>query len=85
MEHELGWNRTLTNGALSLGLLVSGLAAYPVGNWIDHGHGRLVMTTGSLLASAMLAIWSQADSVATLIVACVGLGAAMAAKRVPTV
>lgn len=79
MERELGWSRAATNAALSLGLLVSGLAAYPVGKWIDHGHGRAVMTTGSLLASAMLAVWSQAGSLVTLFAAWVGLGVAMAA------
>jgi hypothetical protein len=40
MEGAMGWSRTATNAALSVGLLVSGLAAYPVGTWIDHGHGR---------------------------------------------
>ncbi|TKC91657.1 MFS transporter [Trinickia terrae] len=79
MEHELGWSRASTNAALSLGLLVSGLAAYPVGKWIDHGHGRAVMTTGSLLGSVMLVIWSQAGSLATLFAAWIGLGIAMAA------
>ncbi|PLZ02676.1 MFS transporter [Burkholderia sp. WAC0059] len=79
MEHGPGWSRTSTDAALSVGLLVSGLVAYPVGRWIDHGHGRAVMTTGSLLASAMLALWSQADSLAMLFVAWAGLGAAMAA------
>ncbi|MEX3845372.1 MULTISPECIES: MFS transporter [unclassified Paraburkholderia] len=79
MEHALGWDRTSTNAALSVGLLVSGLAAYPVGTWIDHGHGRAVMVAGSLLASAMLVVWSQAHSLATLFVVWVGLGISMAA------
>ena len=79
MEHAMGWSRTSTNAALSVGLLVSGLAAYPVGTWIDHGHGRRVMVWGSVLAAAMLALWSQAHSLATLFVVWVGLGVAMAA------
>jgi MFS family permease len=79
MEQELGWTRASTNAALSLGLLVSGLVAYPVGKWIDHGHGRAVLTAGSLLASIMLVLWSQATSLVTLFVAWVGLGVAMAA------
>jgi hypothetical protein len=58
MESAMGWSRTATNAALSIGLLVSGLAAYPVGTWIDHGHGRRVMVLGSVLAAAMLALWS---------------------------
>jgi MFS family permease len=79
MEGAMGWSRTATNAALSVGLLVSGLAAYPVGTWIDHGHGRRVMVCGTVLASAMLAVWSQAHSLVTLFVVWIGLGVAMAA------
>ena len=61
MERELGWSRLDLNGALSLGLLASGLWAYPVGAWIDRRGGRLVMTAGSLLGAAMLALWSMVD------------------------
>lgn len=62
MEGEMGWSRTATNAALSVGLLISGLAAYSVGTWIDHGHGRRVMFCGTVLAAAMLALWWQAVS-----------------------
>ncbi|MGF6636496.1 MFS transporter [Paraburkholderia sp. MM6662-R1] len=79
MEQACGWSRTSTNAALSIGLLVSGLASYPVGAWIDRGYGRAVMAAGSVLASAMLALWSQAQSLATLFVVWAVLGAAMAA------
>ncbi|MFC0401784.1 MFS transporter [Paraburkholderia rhizosphaerae] len=79
MESSMGWSRTATNAALSVGLLVSGLAAWPVGVWIDHGHGRQVMVCGSLLATAMLALWSQAHSLVTLFIVWIGLGIAMAA------
>jgi predicted MFS family arabinose efflux permease len=79
MESTMGWGRTATNAALSVGLLVSGVAAWPIGIWIDHGHGRKVMSAGALLGSAMLVLWSQAHSLATLFVAWTGLGVAMAA------
>lgn len=79
MENALGWSRTATNAALSTGLLTSGLAAYPIGTWIDHGHGRRVMVVGTILASAMLALWAQAHSLVTLFVVWIGLGGAMAA------
>ncbi|CAE6853109.1 hypothetical protein R69746_07453 [Paraburkholderia aspalathi] len=79
MEGAMGWSRTATNAALSVGLLISGLAAYPVGKWIDHGHGRRVMVCGTMLAAAMLALWSQAHSLVTLFVVWIGLGVAMAA------
>ena len=79
MESALGWSRTATNAALSIGLLISGLAAYPIGTWIDQGHGRRVMVCGSILAAAMLALWSQAHNLAILFVVWAGLGVAMAA------
>lgn len=79
MEGAMGLSRTATNAALSVGLLISGLAAYPVGKWIDHGHGRRVMVCGTLLAVAMLTLWSQAHSLVTLFVVWIGLGVAMAA------
>jgi MFS family permease len=79
MEGAMGWSRTAINAALSVGLLISGLAAYPVGTWIDHGHGRRVMVCGTVLAAAMLALWSQAHSLVTLFVVWIGLGVAMAA------
>jgi MFS family permease len=79
MESALGWSRTATNAALSIGLLISGLAAYPIGTWIDRGHGRRVTVCGSILAAAMLALWSQAHSLAILFVVWAGLGVAMAA------
>ena len=79
MEHAMGWSRTQTNAALSFGLLVSGLAAYPLGAWIDHGHGRRIMACGSALSTAMLLLWSQAESPGTLFVVWGGLGVSMAA------
>jgi MFS family permease len=79
MEHAMNWSRIETNAALSLGLLVSGLAAYPIGTWIDHGHGRKIMMAGSILSTAMLLLWSQAHTLATLFVVWIGLGMSMAA------
>lgn len=79
MEHAMGWSRTQTNAALSLGLLVSGLAAYPIGTWIDHGNGRKIMMAGSILSTAMLLLWSQAHALATLFIVWIGLGVSMAA------
>lgn len=69
MEQTMGWSRTATNAALSVGLLVSGFAAYPIGRWIDHGLGRRVMAVGSVIAAAMLLLWADAQSLAVLFVA----------------
>jgi predicted MFS family arabinose efflux permease len=79
MEHDLGWSRTALNGALSAGLLVSGLAAYPVGAWIDRGGGRAVMTAGSVLGAVMLAAWSEVADIGAFYVVWLGLGLALAA------
>ena len=79
MEQAMGWTRTDTNAALSFGLLVSGVAAFPLGTWIDHGHGRRIMVLGSVLSSVMLLLWSQAHSLATLFIVWGGLGISMAA------
>lgn len=79
MEQAMAWSRTDTNAALSLGLLVSGFAAYPIGIWIDHGYGRKIMMAGSILSTAMLLLWSQAHALATLFVVWIGLGVSMAA------
>lgn len=79
MEQTMGWSRTATNAALSVGLLVSGFAAYPIGRWIDHGLGRRIMAIGSVIAAAMLLLWADAQSIAVLFVAWIGLGVSMAA------
>src|SRR5215510_9548131 len=72
MERELGWSRNEMFGALSAGLLVAGLCSIPVGAWIDRGHGRLMMTAGSLLAAVLMFAWSQVDSLAMFYVLWIG-------------
>ena len=79
MEAELGWGRPALNGALSLGLMASGLAAYPVGAWIDRHGGRAVMTAGSLLGAALLLAWSQIHSLVGFYLLWLGLGLALSA------
>jgi len=75
----MGWSRTATNAALSIGLQVSGFAAYPIGRWIDHGLGHRVMAAGSVVAATMLLLWANAQSLTVLFVAWIGLGISMAA------
>ena len=78
MEQELGWSRSSMFGALSAGLLVAGLCSIPVGAWIDRGRGRVLMTGGSLLAAALLFLWSRVDSLPVFYALWIGLGAAQA-------
>ena len=74
MEQELGWSRDALYGALSAGLLAAGLCSIPVGAWIDRGHGRKLMTGGSVLAAALLALWGQIESLPLFYVVWIGLG-----------
>lgn len=78
MTQELGWSRSAMFGALSAGLLVAGLSSIPVGAWIDRGHGRKLMTAGSLLAAVFLLVWSQVDSLPLFYALWIGLGACQA-------
>ena len=43
MRSDLGWSKTELYGAATVGMLLAGLAAYPVGTAIDRGHGRTLM------------------------------------------
>jgi len=58
MGAELGWSKAEMNGALSLGLAVTGLAAFGAGRWIDRHGGRVLMTLGSVVGAALLMLWS---------------------------
>lgn len=78
MEQELGWSRSSMFGALSAGLLTAGLCSIPVGAWIDRGHGRLLMTGGSLLAAILLMVWSRVESLPVFYAMWIGLGACQA-------
>ena len=79
IEDALGATRSDVSLAMSLALLAEGLAAYPVGRWIEAGHERAVMTGGSLLAGLGLLALSHAHHLPTYYAAWVLLGVAMAA------
>lgn len=79
MGHELGWSKTMLYGAATLGLALAGLAAYPIGAAIDRGHGRWIMTAGSVFAGLLLVFWSQVDDIVFFYIAVAGVGALQAA------
>jgi MFS family permease len=79
VERELGLSRAESSLAFSLALLVEGFMAYPVGRWIEHGHERVVMTGGSLLAGVCLILHGLVTGVVGFYAVWAGLGAAMAA------
>jgi MFS family permease len=78
MHESLGWSRPLLNGALSLGLLSSGVVAFPVGTWIDRHGGRGVMTLCSLAGGLLLLAWAQVETSWVFYLIWVCIGASMA-------
>lgn len=74
MEADLGWSRAELNGALSLGLLVAGLVAVPVGRRIDSHGGRAIMSAGSLMAVLLCLAWSRVESLPAFYAIWIGLG-----------
>jgi MFS family permease len=78
MEAELGWSRGDMTGAFSLGLLIAGLSAIPIGRWLDKRGPRLIMTLGSVAAALLIAAWSQVTSLQQFYVLWFALGPVMA-------
>src|SRR4051794_35194537 len=62
MEAELGWSRADLNGALTVGLVTTGLASIPCGWWMDRFGPHLVMTAGALVGAASLLLWSTGST-----------------------
>ena len=56
MRAELGFSAATMAGAFSLAVAVSGLAAVPVGRWLDTHGARGLMTVGSI--AAVLLVWA---------------------------
>jgi MFS family permease len=59
MEAELGWSRGDMTGAYSIGLLLAGVAAIPVGRWLDKFGPRLMMTLGSIAGALLMVAWAS--------------------------
>ena len=78
IEAEMGWSRTQVTGAFSIALLVSGVAAVPVGHWLDARGARGVMTVGALAGSLLLLALSRVESLPMFYGVWAGLGVVMA-------
>jgi len=78
MEAELGWSRAGINGAFTLGILVSGILAIPVGRWVDRHGGQAPLAWGAVLGSAMLAAWALVEQIWVFYALWIGLGVAHA-------
>lgn len=79
MQADLGWSKPTLYGAATIGMLIAGLAAYPVGAAIDRGHGRVLMSGASVLAAVLYVLWSQVDSVVGFYLVLPVIGAMQAA------
>ena len=79
MEAELGWSRGDMTGAFSIALLLAGLAAIPVGRWLDRHGPRLLMTAGSVAATLLVLAWSNVSSLPQLYLIWAAIGLTMAA------
>lgn len=77
-EADLGWSRGQMSGALSVAMLLSGLAAAPVGHWLDHRGPRLLMTLGTVASVILLVVLSQVTSLVQFYVVWALLGLVMA-------
>jgi MFS family permease len=77
MRRDLGVDSSLLFGAFTFSLLVSGMAAPTVGHMIDRYGGRLVLCSGSLIASVAAFSWANAQGVVSLFLACFLCGLTM--------
>ncbi len=75
MQAELGWSIAQMTGAYSAAILISGIAALPVGRWLDRHGPRWLMTAGSIAATLLVIAWSRAESLVFFYVvwACIGV------------
>lgn len=79
MEAELGWTRAETSGAFSLGLLLSGLAAWPIGRLVDRHGARALLTVGSIAGGAAVLAWASVTSLLQLYLVQAAIGLILAA------
>ncbi|MFT5195868.1 MAG: MFS family permease [Cellvibrionaceae bacterium] len=61
-EAELGWSRAQITGAFSLSLFMTAAGSYPVGWILDRYGSRLLMTAGSIIATALVFSLSKVES-----------------------
>ncbi len=74
MTAALHASTATVTGALTASVLAGAVVAVPVGRWLDRHGGRALMTTGSILATALVLAWSQVHTVAQLYPVLIGVG-----------
>jgi MFS family permease len=83
LEQALGMSRAESSLGFSLMLLAEGVLAFPVGRWIDSGHERVVMTSGSLLVALAFVLHSQITTVLEFYAVWTLLGVGLAGTLYP--
>jgi len=78
MQRDLGWSQPAMNTALTLGLLMTGVMAYPIGTLFDRNGGRWLMTFGSLGGGLLLLVWSEIRTLPQFFIMWLTLGVCMA-------
>lgn len=78
MGQELALTKPEIYGAATFGLAIGSLANYPVGAAIDRGHGRALMSAGSVLGGLLMLGWAEVGSLWSLYLIFAGIGLAQA-------
>lgn len=79
MQTELGWSRATLAGGFSLGLLTAGLAALPLGRWVDRRGPRALMTGGAIAGVLLLLALARVQDLVAYYLIWAGIGLASAA------
>ncbi|MCA0942557.1 MFS transporter [Salipiger pacificus] len=79
IAEETGWGQALISAGVSVGLLMSGLAAPGVGRWIGRSGGRTTLCIGMALIAAGLILLSLSHAVWLYLISWGILGLGMAA------
>jgi MFS family permease len=74
---DTGWSQGLVFGGLTAGLLAASVVSAPIGRLIDRHGARVIMTVGSVLAAATLALAATVTTPLAWLAAWVALGIAM--------
>lgn len=64
ISDDLGWSRTATSGAFTIGTITAGLATALVGPLVDRYGQRIVMPVGAVVSAVLLYALAGIDSVA---------------------
>jgi len=78
MMPELGWSRMQAYAPATLGLILAAFLTYPVGVAIDRGHGRVLLSVSSALATVLFVLWSFIETQLAFYVVATLLGALQA-------